>query len=355
MSYGSIIVAIAVVSVSVCAFAQAPQVPATAAQTGAAHVMVCTDAGAGAYEAFPDVCRLADGRLLCVFYAGYDHVSLPNEAHPKGGCVAGCYSSDEGKTWTPAQIIYDSPDDDRDPSIAQLSDGRLLCNFFSLRKKEGGGWTGLGSWLVESADGGKKWSAARCISQDYYCSAPIRELPDKSLILGLYRETDKDANGAVTISKDMGRTWSSAINIDNGGLRLDAETDIIRLKDGRLYAAQRTAKESMRFSISEDGGHTWSVSKPMGFPGHCPYLHRSPEDIILCAHRIPNTSLHYSLDECQTWSQNVEVDTCGGAYPSMATLKDGSILIVYYEEGANSSIRARKFRVSKDGVTWLAW
>jgi len=330
------------------AFAQAPE-PA------ADHVMVCTDAGAGAYEAFPDVCRLADGRLLAVFYAGYGHVSLPNAQLPKGGRVSGCYSSDEGKTWTPAQIIYDGPDDDRDPSIAQLSDGRIVCNFFSLRAKEGGKYDGLGSWMVESSDGGKTWSEAHCISNTYYCSAPIRELPDKTLILGLYQETDKDSFGAVTLSKDMGKTWSAPIDIDNGGLRLDAETDVIRLKDGRLYAAQRTAKESMRYSISEDGGKTWSVSKPMGFPGHCPYLHRTPDDIIVCAHRIPNTSLHYSLDECQTWSANVDVDSCGGAYPSMVTLRDGSILIVYYEEGANSSIRARKFRVNKDGLTWLTW
>ncbi len=48
------------------------------------YVYVCTDAGAGGYEAFPDVCRLSDGRLMSVFYAGYGHVSLPNEQLPKG-------------------------------------------------------------------------------------------------------------------------------------------------------------------------------------------------------------------------------------------------------------------------------
>jgi len=319
------------------------------------YVLVCSDAGQGAYEAFPDVCRLKDGRLLCVFYAGYGHVSLPNDALPKGGAVTGCFSSDEGKTWTPAQIVYDGPDDDRDPSVVQLSDGRILCNFFSLRAKEGGKWDGLGSWLVESSDGGKTWSEPRCISSTYYCSAPIREMPGGMLVLGLYCETGSDANGAVAVSADAGRTWSKPIDIDNGGLRLDAETDVIRLKDGKWYAAQRTAKESMRYSISEDNGKTWSVSQPMGFPGHSPHLHRTPEGIIVCAHRIPNTSLHYSCDECRTWSPNVEVDTVFGAYPSMVTLKDGSILIVYYEEGAGSSIRARKFRVDKDGVTWLKW
>lgn len=321
---------------------------------GKQFVYVCTDAGAGAYEAFPDVCRLQDGRLLCVFYAGWQHVSLPDAQHPKGGRVSGCFSSDEGKTWTPAQTIFDGPDDDRDPSIVQLSDGRILCNFFTLRKEGDSGFRGIGTWLVESNDMGQTWSEPRCVSS-YYCSAPIRELPDKTLILGLYIESAKDAFGAVTLSKDMGRTWSPPIDINNGGLRLDAETDVIRLLDGRLYAMQRTSEESMRFSISEDAGLTWSVSAPAGFPGHCPYLHRAPGNIIVCAHRKPQTSLHYSSDECKTWSENVLVDDVGGAYPSMVALNDGAVLIVYYEEGAASSIRARKFRATEKALEWIAW
>lgn len=88
----------------------------------------------------PTSAEFKDGRLLCVFYAGYGHVALPNEKLPKGGRIAGCYSADEGKTWTPATVLFDGPDDDRDPSITQLKDGRLLLTFFSLRaKKEGHG------------------------------------------------------------------------------------------------------------------------------------------------------------------------------------------------------------------------
>lgn len=320
-----------------------------------AFVYVCQDAGAGAYEAFPDVCRLQDGRLMSVFYAGWEHVSLPDEARPKGGRVSACYSSDEGRTWTAAETVYDGPDDDRDPSVVQLADGTILCNFFSLRKTGDRTWDGLGTWVVESKDNGKTWSEARQIVADYYCSAPIRVLSDGSLILGLYRETGGDANGAVTMSSDTGKTWSAPVDIDNGGLRLDAETDVIELKDGRLYAAQRTSKEPMRYSISEDRGKTWSVSKPMGFPGHCPHLHRSPEGVIVCAHRQPKTSLHFSKDECATWSENVLVDEVGGAYPSMVTLKDGSVLIVYYEEGEGSSIRARRFRTTDAGIEWLGF
>ena len=318
-------------------------------------VPVCQDAGAGGYEAFPDVCRLRDGRLMCVFYAGYGHVALPKDSLPRGGRICYCLSSDEGRTWTPAKILYDGPDDDRDPSIVQLGNGQLICNFFSLRASQepGSPYSGLGSWMVTSADLGATWSEPIQISASYYCSAPIRELSTGRLILGLYAETSQSGpHGAVTYSDDGGKSWSKEVDIDNGGIRLDAETDLIERKDGTLYAAQRP---HMSYATSADRGQSWTVSQPIGFPGHCPYFLRTKDDIIVLAHRVPNTSLHYSLDECQTWSDNVVVDEVIGAYPSLVNLQDGSVLIVYYEEGDGSSIRAKRFRATRAGIQWLPW
>lgn len=317
------------------------------------HVIVCQDAGAGGYEAFPDVCRLADGRLMCVFYAGYGHVALPEPRLPKGGRICACTSADEGRTWSAARVVFDGPDDDRDPSIAQLADGRLICNFFSLARSSDPArpYDGLGTWMVVSDDAGRSWSNPRQIARDYYCSSPIRQLSSGRLILGLYAETANSAHGAVAYSDDGGKSWSKPVDIDPGGTRLDAETDLIELLDGTLYAAQRP---QMAFARSRDGGRSWTISRPLGFEGHCPYLLRARGNVILLAHRLPKTSLHYSVDEGQTWSSNVLVDDVIGAYPSMVNLLDGSVLIVYYEEGDGSNIRARRFRASSAGIEWLA-
>jgi hypothetical protein len=38
----------------------------------------------------------------------------------------------------------------------------------------------------------------------------------------------------------------------------------------------------------------------------------------------------------------------------MVNLNDGSVLVVYYEEGSASNIRAKRFRVTKTGVEFLA-
>jgi hypothetical protein len=339
----------------------APSTPGPAAERpGREFVLVCRDGGAGGYEAFPDVCRLSDGRIMSVFYAAYGHVGLPTAKWPRGGRIDCAFSADEGRTWSRPRVLYDSLDDDRDPSIVQLPSGKILCNFFSLRRKAGevgkaGEWDGLGTWLVESDDFGRTWSKPRLISADHYCSSPIRRLPDGRLMLGLYREENGQAWGAVTASADEGRTWGPAVDIPNGGWKLDAETDVIPLADGRLLAVEREPATSMCASVSADGGRTWSVSLPLGFPGHCPYLLRTSTGLLLLAHRLPGTSLHYSYDDGRTWSENVLVDECIGAYPSLVELRDGSVLILYYEDGPGSNIRARRFRVGPGGLEWLTF
>src|SRR5688500_14538875 len=61
---------------------------------------------AGTYQAFPDACRLKNGDIAAVFYAGYGHVSLAADDFPKGGRLCMVRSSDEGRTWTKPQVIY---------------------------------------------------------------------------------------------------------------------------------------------------------------------------------------------------------------------------------------------------------
>ena len=99
--------------------------------------VISRGAAAGSYQAFPDVCRLANGDLICVFYAGYDHVSLPRPDWPRGGRICAVRSADEGRTWTEPQVLFDGPDDDRDPHIARMRDGTLVCSFFPYRQASG--------------------------------------------------------------------------------------------------------------------------------------------------------------------------------------------------------------------------
>jgi hypothetical protein len=67
--------------------------------------------------------------------------------------------------------------------------------------------------------------------------------------------------------------------------------------------------------------------------------------VILLAHRVPATSPHWTADEGKTWHGPVQIDTVGGAYPSLVELPDGLVYCVYYEEGKGSSIRGVRLQV----------
>src|SRR5205085_7880982 len=130
----------------------------------------------------------------------------------------------------------------------------------------------------------------------------------------------------------------------DAGMTLD-ETDVYERRDGTVLAIMR---QVMAGAESHDGGRTWSAPYRLGFAGHCPYLLMAREGVLLLAHRLPGTALHYSLDEGRTWHGPIQIDTTIGAYPSMAMLRDGRVLCVYYEEGPNSAIRAVELRIRRE-------
>jgi hypothetical protein len=325
------------------------------ATAGLYDVVVADNAGAGGHEQFPDICRLPDGQtLLCVFNAGYAHVSPPTAQYPLGGRISFATSSDEGRTWSAEQTLYDSAADDRDPSVTLLSTGRLLLTFFDYV-----GGVSAGTLLLVSDNGGTTWTGPTLIAPNYFVSSPVRELPGGRLVLGVYWQEPSTAFGAVILSDDQGDSWSNLIDIDPAGSWLDAETDVIRRMDGTLYAVQRNSGfHSMKFSVSSDTGETWSVSQDIGFGGHAPYLHRPSSDtnvILLGERSIDNTGsslytgLRYSTDECASWSEALDVGS-SSAYASMVDLVDDTTLVVYYD---SVDVKAFRLRATVHGIRQL--
>lgn len=309
--------------------------------------VICADAGAGGYQAFPDVTKIANGDLLCVFYAGYGHVSVPNEQLPRGARIVAMRSTDNGKTWGKPETAVDTPIDDRDPHVAQLKDGTVMISFFTRLAKGG-----VNSYVVRSHDGGHTWdNLPTLVAKGYACSAPVRQLKDGTLLLGAYRgeASVKGYASGVCRSTDNGKTWSAPIMIPNSSRHSHDETDVTELKSGMVLALMRPC---MCFATSDDGGLTWSDARPAGFEGHAACFLRTSKDILLVGHRLPNTSIHYSLDDGATWKGPVELDNVRGAYPGFCELPDGRVLGVYYEEGKNSAIRQVTFRISENGVVF---
>jgi hypothetical protein len=331
----------------------------TAPAAGEAHQVIVTGRAAGGYAAFPDICRTKSGDLFCVFYAGSGHITGPSKDWPNGGRVMAVRSADDGRTWTEPVVLVDTPFDDRDPHVAALRDGTLICTWFvpAAPDRPLPGKKPDAVYLARSADHGRTWSKPAELKIDapegFACSAPVRELADGSLILGLYTESDKDnwAYGATVRSIDGGKTWGDLARIgDTAGLYLDAETDVVQLKDGTLLAALRSSKVDLHFATSANGGKSWGPVRSAGFKGHCPHFLRHSSGAILLSHRIPATAVHWTWDEGRTWNGPLQVDAVPGAYPSCVELRDGRVLCVYYEEGPGSGIRGSRLAVGRDGV-----
>ena len=334
------------------------------------HMLISKGGDAGDYQAFPDACRLKNGDIVAVFYAGDEHVTKQSEKYPKAGRICLVRSKDEGKTWTRPVTIYDDTDDNRDPHIAQLSNGSLVVSFFSLRYATFGAkdYKTLGSpQLIWSKNNGKTWDKHATLLEtrniDWLSSAQVREMPDGSTILPVYHQEGKGgliAWGGVMHSNDKGKTWGPVITIgEKANLPLAAETDVILLKDGTLYAALRAQQEvHMHYATSKDMGKTWSDVKDIGFRGHSPSFTRLKTGEILLTTRAfkdaPSkkgyTGLRISRDEAKTWEGPYMVDETLGAYPSTVELRDGSVLVVYYEEGKGSGIRAYPFKVPAKAI-----
>jgi photosystem II stability/assembly factor-like uncharacterized protein len=321
---------------------------------------VCSDAGAGGYEAFPDLCRTPGGELLCVFYAGYAHVSDPRPTLPRGARIMLCRSRDDGRTWSQPEPVVDTPIDDRDSSILALPNGELLVTFmtYDVRRRTGTHQV----YTLRSQDNGKNWSEPEPLPTPFTqleaISTPPRRMPDGRLLLTPYGNFTGDPrsykHAAVLESRDDGRSWKTLAEVRSPGKVL-LEPDLISLPGNRLLLM---ARPEMLQAESADGGRTWTEPKPVGVEGDCPYLFRTSKGILLCGirHRpTQSTAVIYSRDDGRTWSEPVVLDRVLGAYPSMVELPDGKILVVYYTEGPGSDVRCLRLEASQAGVRTIAW
>lgn len=342
-------------------------------------VRTITDRGAwGTYEGFPGVCRLADGDLLAVFYAGLDHMDWPSPNLPERGRICLMRSSDDGKTWSAPKTLIDQPTGERDPSITQLKSGVVICSYYGTIWYEKGRVCEV--CTVRSFDGGTTWEQSPAIvPAPWYteaqkkqvivsagpeaksgsnehpireeflainaCTRPVRELSDGTLVLPIYGQYGKEPyRCALARSHDGGKTWGDVSMISEQ--HHHCEPDLVELPDGRLLSVMRPC---MCQAVSTDKGRTWS--KPINVlpRGDAPSLLLTNSGMLLCGHRerpSARTGVVMSVDLGKTWSMPWMLDVAGGAYPAFVELSNGRILCLHYQEAAGGNIRQVVFKIS---------
>jgi hypothetical protein len=328
------------------------------------------------YHGWPTVARRANGELLVSCSGG-------REAHVcPFGRVELIRSSDNGATWSDAQVIYDGPIDDRDSGVLETAKGSILVTTFtSLAYKKGlqaaqkiqpgqkGAWpeaklkrwldvhnklsdsereAQLGVWMFRSTDGGKTWSKP----YDTLVNSPHGpiQLADGRL---LYAGKDLWRGGRVGVceSADDGQTWKWLADIPvrpGDEAKNYHELHAVETRSGRLIAQIRNHNNADKGETlqceSTDGGKTWSVPHAIGVWGLPSHLLRLRDGRLLMTYgyrRKPHgNQARVSVDDGATWSEPLTLSDDGISgdlgYPSTVQLADGSLLSVWYERPADS-------------------
>ena len=331
--------------------------------------------------AFPDVVKLKNGKFMAVYRNGNTHAD-------KSGSIIVSLSND-GINWDePDVLLNDSTIDDRDPSIAVLSDGRVAMNWFKYRYpadysepwvhhlffavsdssglnfgehiqvdegvfdySETAEMNDSGIWVDEN---GSEITVAAS-------SSSIVEDGEKIIIPAYFgnalnwQSMAKTPKTRVVLyeSSDGGKTWTpNEVEAAIDEKSWLSEPALLKVTDKRWLLHVRTAKGAspsakgdLVQSISEDGGKTWSQYESLGFVAHAPELLKLENGVIVSSFRWLDwgtdvnreaVSMIYSLDGGKTWSDLIEILDCGKAecgYPGMIELPDNKILVVYYTPG----------------------
>ncbi|MGC9318624.1 MAG: sialidase family protein [Armatimonadota bacterium] len=327
----------------------------------------------GRHFAFPGVAELPDGDLVVVCREGDAHVC------PRGRIVMS-RSSDGGRSWSPREVVYDSPSDERDPAAIVLADGTLAVSFCTwdswrgsprLRERyaeetahmEEVGWgTYSGARIMLSADGGETWSEPRP-SPVFSPHGPVQG-PDGALYWVGKESRDGARVIAIWRSDDLGESWARFSEVSyspppSAADRLPVwdEPNIIFLPGERAICTLRVEVDGyVRHAVSTDGGRTWGWPHRLGVWGFPQHLCRLADGRLLMSYGYRRDPMGVraclSGDGGDTWDLDEEIvfRRQGGnpdlGYPYTIQLRDGRVFTVYYynHQGGDCYIEGAFYR-----------
>lgn len=325
------------------------------------------------YFGWPSIARLQSGALAAVC-SGYrcGHVC------PFGKAVM-ALSTDEGKTWTGAWPVIDTPLDDRDAGICVFGEGGVMITSFNNTLQAQRNWNPLpadaaapsdwraryynayldtvspaeearflGSEFRLSADGGKTFGQ---IFRSPVTSPHGPTLLSDGTVLWVGRVfSEDDAFGensgvhAYRVNPDGSMEFMGAVpDVYEHGERVYlCEPHAIQLPDGRILCHMRS-EGAVPFGTyqtsSSDGGKTWTTPEQLlpargGAPAHL-LMHSSGVLISAYGYREQPYGVRVMLsrDGGATWQKDLPLYTGVSpdlGYPCTVELTDGSLLTVFY-------------------------
>lgn len=261
-------------------------------------------------------------------------------------------SSDNGKTWTPIEMVIDFPEGKSasDPSMIVdevTGDIFMFYNYMNLDTEKDIYYL----HVMKSLDNGKTWSEPEDITaqiakpewhKDFKFITSGRGIQTRS---GKLLHTMVNLNSGLHLfgSDDHGKTWYF---IDTPVLPAD-ESKVIELADGSLMINARVNKEGIRYvHTSNDDGKTWETNPVPELidPGCNASIIRYTaiedgyeKNRILFSNaqsknKRVNMSVRISYDEGKTWSEGKTVYPGSSAYSSLTILENGDIGLFFEKD-----------------------
>jgi hypothetical protein len=188
------------------------------------------------YHGWPTLVRRSNGELILLYSGGREDHVCPF------GRLELMRSSDDGKTWSPPTVVFETKIDDRESGLMETARGTLIANTFTsvdflglLAEAEQIAPGTPAAWAPERL---RRWQAARDqLTEDQQQADP-----------GMW----------MIRSTDGGQTWSkpykSPVSSPHGP---------IQLADGRLLHAGKEVVGTGRTGVCEstDDGQTWPQAR----------------------------------------------------------------------------------------------
>lgn len=286
------------------------------------------------------------------------------------------YSKDDGKTWTKPQYILGVRPDSK-PNEKQASwgfpvvsaSGRIYLFYFRETDYVDNSRQLTAAFAcIVSDDFGKTWSESvdipmritpydnGMIQNNNVCQTPFR-LPDGAVLIGMTKWTSYAVcppNGKW-YEDDAHLYFMRLENIDDDpdpknlkitflpddihgvgiplgdGIRSCAQEPFtVCLPDGRLFCTLRTALGYAAYTVSADGGHTWSIPKPLRYDDGKELIHPlSPCPIYALPEKGKYLFLYHNRAEDIGGSRNT-------VYRIVGTFDEKSDQPIVFENGTQS-------------------
>jgi hypothetical protein len=220
------------------------------------------------------------------------------------GRICAVDSADGGRTWSAPRVAVDGPCDDRDPKLAVLADGTVLLSHFVIDWTTRPRHTVLGTYVRRSTDGGRTWS------------------PPAEVGSAIHGAGGRTSGGYVL---GWAASHGAAVQLPGG--------DVLLPLYGTLQSGVWQRATAGR---STDGGRTWPAAGEVligeldGLSLQEPTLTvlAGGEVVALIRSTVGLALLSRSPDGGRSWNPPVPTDLPASSHHALA-LHDGGVLVTY--------------------------